>query len=176
MLRDAMLDVIGRIAPGDISLTVVSLTSGAQVTIDTVLRQEEDYIVIRGREGGTTDEARLFFIPYDLVAYLKIDRMAKANDVRRMWGEAEIMDSSDRMAAEAAADALGGSQAEQAKAKAAGTGSNPGTVPLPKGLPSAVPAAQAPGMDPASIAKQNLLDRIKAARTSAGGPPRPGAK
>ena len=131
MRRDDLLDVLNRIPPGDLTVTVLILRSG-MITIDTVLRAEDEYVVIRGREGGTTDEGRAFFVPYAEVVYVKLDKILKAADVQKMYA---------------------GPEAEPPPA-------------------SAVTQTPAPPetRDPAAIAKQNLLDRIRAARTAGASP------
>lgn len=138
MTADDVHDILDKLAPEDLSKTVLSLRFGAAVTIDAVARRETDYLVIRGRENGTTDEGRAFFVPYEDILYIKIDRVLKVEELKRMYGE--------KVAAPVVAEGE------------------------TKGDDKAVtntPAPTAP-MDPAAIAKQNLLARIRAARTAAG--------
>ena len=71
-----------------------------------------------------------------------------------MFGETGYVDAEDRLSAPAAA-------ATPAKP---GLGTPPGTQ-----APPATPAPVGAGGDPASIAKQNLLNRIRAARANLGG-------
>jgi hypothetical protein len=115
------------------------------LTLDQVIRAEADYLVFRGREGGTTDEGRAFFVPYEEISYIKLDRVVRINQIRRMYGETVALDSEERFEKE--------QQGESAPAEVVST-----------------PAPTAPPLDPAAIAKQNLLERIRAARTSAGNP------
>src|SRR5205807_8003035 len=61
--------------------------SGIEVSIQTVLRAEEKYLVIRGRLGGTTDGGRIFFIPYDQVGYLCINIEMPETQIQAMFGE-----------------------------------------------------------------------------------------
>ena len=143
MRREDLLDIIGRLRPGDITSTVLALTDGRAITLDTLIRPESEYVVVRGRESGTTDEGRAFFVPYGEIRFVKLDKPVRPNQVRRMYGEAVELDGEESHEAAAAALAAGESDGP----------SSSSTQPL----------------DPAAIAKQNLLDRIRAARTSAGG-------
>jgi len=40
--------------------------------------------VIRGREGGTTDEGRAMFVPYEEVSYLRVERELKISELKLM--------------------------------------------------------------------------------------------
>lgn len=122
----------------------------AIVSAEVVARFEPTYLVLRGREGGTTDEGRAFFIPYDEIAYVRIEQVLKLGQLKRLYGE-EHADAEDRLAR------------DETDAKGVET-------PAPVSVDLTPPPAAAPS-DPASIAKQNLLDRIRAARANAAGAP-----
>ena len=111
-------------------------------------------LVMRGREGGSTDEGRGFFVPYDEIAYVRVEQVLKVGDLKRLYGEA-YADIEDTLGQQAEAEA-----AAKAEAEAKGQ-------PQPD-VTTTPPPATAP-TDPASIAKQNLLDRIRAARANAAG-------
>jgi hypothetical protein len=119
------------------------------VSVDVVVRFEPMYIVIRGREGGSTDEGRAFFVPYEEIAYVRLERVVKLGELKRMYGETGYVDLEDRLSA--------GEQTEQADDQAVVD------VETPQ------PAGSTGPQDPASIAKQNLLDRIRATRASVAG-------
>jgi hypothetical protein len=137
MTADDVHDILDKLPADDLSKTVLNLRFGSAVTIDAVARREADYLVIRGRENGTTDEGRAFFVPYEDILYIKIDRVLKVDELKRMYGE--------KVAAPIAAEAEGKGE---------------------ETMVENTPAPIAP-MDPAAIAKQNLLARIRAARTAA---------
>ena len=137
MRRDDVYEILRRMPAQDLPAVVFVLRNGAALSLDAVARLEAEYLVFRGREGGTTEEGRAFFLPYEEVSYLKYDREGTLNDIKRLYGEES------------------GPVAELTFA---------GPDPV------AVLPAPAAAQDPAAIARQNLLDRIRAARTSAGGP------
>ena len=115
------------------------------VSVEVVVRFETNYLVCRGREGGTSDEGRAFFVPYEEVSYIRIEREVRVGELKKMYGETGYIDAEDRLSL-ASVD----SRAVDTK------------TPLP------VPEASNP-TDPASIAKKNLLDRIRAARANVAG-------
>ena len=122
------------------------------LSVSVVARYEESYIVFNGREGGTRDEGRGFFVPYDEISYIRIERPVRVGELKLMYGEKGYEDMEDRLDAQ--------TKAASREAEAAVSSSSP--VPVPVTVP--VPIT---GADPASIAKQNLLDRIRAARANA---------
>lgn len=151
MLRDDLFDVLERIPEFDLTKTVLQLRFNSAITVDVICRKEEDYLVVRGREAGTNDEGRLFFVPYEDVLYVKIDKVYKTADVKRMYGE--------KVTAEDEYDPF--AQPEAAAAPAAAGAKPVDATPTPAAMNA---------HDPATIAKNNLLARIRAARTAAGVP------
>lgn len=139
MIADDVHDILDKLSPEDLPKTVLCMRYGAGITIDAIARREEEYLVLRGRENGTSDEGRAFFVPYADILYIKLDRVLKIEDLKRMYGEKVTVPVSkldaDKPAEEKVAD----------------------------NTPAPVVA-----MDPAAIAKQNLLARIRAAKTAAG--------
>ena len=118
------------------------------LSVDVVVRFEPAYIAFRGREGGTTDEGRGFFVPYEEIAYIRLERVVRLGEMKLMYGETGFVDAEDRLSA-----------AEQKEPEE--------TLPVDTKTPLPVPTAMP--QDPASIAKQNLLDRIRATRASVAG-------
>jgi hypothetical protein len=147
MRREDVLDLIKRLPPTDHTKTVFVLHSGISINMDMLFRSEPEYLVIRGREAGTNDDGRAFFLPYAEVAYVKIERVVKVTDLKTMYGVPITAADDDTLPV--------------ATGEAAAT-------PSESASPSTAPAAPAPAMDPAAIARQNLLERIRAARTSVG--------
>src|SRR5262245_52146782 len=151
MRKEDCLDLFKRIPEASHAQVNLILQNGLMLTIDTVVRFEATYIVFRGREGGNTDEGRAFFLPYEEICYLKIERMVRLGELKKMYGEEGYIDAEDRLSA-------------AAEAEAAAQPAAPGTAPAP--APAPAPAGPT---DPASIAKQNLLERIRAARANVAG-------
>ena len=117
-----------------------------QLNVDVIVRFEPTYCVFRGREGGNVDEGRAFFMPYDDVVTVKIERLIKLGEIKRMYGEDGGVDEDEKFLGQA-------NKEKDANAKSL--------------MPASTPAPTGP-LDPSQIAKQNLLARIRAARTAAG--------
>ncbi|MBX9625736.1 MAG: hypothetical protein K2X82_18195 [Gemmataceae bacterium] len=140
MRRDDCVELFKRIPEESHPQVNVILRGQGMITVDTVAGFEPGYLALRGREGGSTDEARAFFVPYEEIAYLRIERVVKIGELRQMLG-----------------------QPVEATPPPAAPAEETAAAPAPE--PNATPA---PPLDPAAIAKQNLLARIRAARTNAG--------
>ncbi len=157
MRREDCMDMFKRI-PEDMHAQVnLVLRNSFVVTVESIARYEQNYLVFRGREGGTSDDGRAFFVPFEEISYIRIERMVRMGELKRMYGETGFLDSEDR---------LGTVVTEAASAVAKGS-LDTSTPPPPSPLSMV-------GNDPASIAKQNLLDRIRAARANAGSTSKPG--
>src|SRR4051812_12312481 len=87
MTADDVHDILDKISIDDLSRTVLVLKHGAGVTIDQIARREGDYLVLRGRENGPTEEGRALFVPYEEILYMKVDRVVRLEDLKRMYGE-----------------------------------------------------------------------------------------
>jgi hypothetical protein len=64
----------------------VKLASGAEVVLQTILSLEEEYMVVRGRTSGSTEEGRVFLVPYDQMQYLGFNRKMSEEEVRGLFG------------------------------------------------------------------------------------------
>jgi hypothetical protein len=152
MRREDCVEMFERIPEQYHPYVNVVMRNQAVVAVDLAVRFEPTYVLLRGREGGSTDEGRAFFIPYEEIAYLRIDRVLRLSQLKQMFGEAGFVDDEDKLAPQTEAETA------DAQAKAA-------LADIPTPTPTAIPMPS----DPAAIAKQNLLDRIRAARANAGG-------
>lgn len=147
MRRDECVELFKRVPEGYHPQMNLILSNGFVLSVDMVVRFEPLYLAFRGREGGTTDEGRAFFVPYEEITYIRLERVVRLGELKQWYGETGYVDAEDRLSA--------------AEAKEAAAKQSPDTqTPLP--MP-------APAQDPASIAKQNLLDRIRATRASVAG-------
>lgn len=153
MRRDEIVEMFKRIPEEMHQYVNLVMRNHAVLAVDVVARFEPKFLLMRGREGGTTDEGRAFFVPYDEIAYLRVEQVLKLGDLKKMYGETGFVDAEDRL----------GVQAEQEAAAAAEAESKTAAVNVVTPPPTVMPS------DPASIAKQNLLDRIRAARANATG-------
>src|SRR5438067_13892215 len=68
------------------SLVLVT-TIGIDITVQTIERIEDAYVMVRGRMSGSTDAGRLFFLPFDQINYLTYTKLAKQQDIAALLGE-----------------------------------------------------------------------------------------
>ena len=150
MRREDCVELFNKIPEHYHAQVNLILRGQGMITVDSVVRFEPTYLVLRGREQGTSDEGRAFFVPYEELAYFRIERVLKLSELKKMYGEMNYVDVEDQ---------LGQDLANEAAGKSAGVDTQ---TPAPSSSPLAP-------QDPAAIAKQNLLDRIRAARAGVAG-------
>jgi len=138
MLKADVLHVIERMGPTDITKLVIVLKSGQGVNVETVFRYEDTYMVVRGRENGSNDENRAFFLAYEEISYARLERIVMLHELEKMYGTTTPVNAAVPPTA---------------------TTSPPVAITTP-------PPAQP--LDPATIARNNLLERIRAARSTVG--------
>ena len=63
------------------------LRNQAVLSVDQIARFEPLYVVFRGREGGTTDDGRAFFVPYEEISYVRLERVVRLGRTLPMYGE-----------------------------------------------------------------------------------------
>lgn len=154
MRREDCVELFEKIPPGYHAQVNLILRGQGMITVDVVIRFEPHYVVLRGREQGSTDEGRAFFVPYEEIAYFRLERVVKLGEIKAMYGEAGHVDAEDALL-EATQKIDTDAAAETSAGAAAQT---PPPVATPIGP-----------TDPAAIARQNLLERIRAARANIGG-------
>jgi hypothetical protein len=150
MQKDVCVDVFKRIPLETHQQVNLVLRNCFVVSVEVVVRFEETYMVVRGREGGTADEGRGFFVPYEEISYFRIERPVRVGELKTWYGETGYVDAEDRLSAPAAKPATAAPET------------------TPQNEPPA-PVTVGSGIDPGSIAKQNLLNRIRAARANVAG-------
>jgi hypothetical protein len=135
----------------------VVMQNQAVISVDMAFRFEPNFLVLRGREAGSTDEGRAFFLPYEEISYVRLERTIKMSELKSMFGETGHVDEEDRLAQHISEEEVASATVETSEESLLDAETPP---PSPSPLLT---------QDPASIAKQNLLDRIRAARANATG-------
>src|SRR5262245_8464673 len=82
MTNQEWIEMLRVIPADDQNQLVLVLQNGCEVSIDTLYRFEPNFLVTRGRVGGTTDEGRGFFIPYDQMLYFRIERVTNLAELK----------------------------------------------------------------------------------------------
>ena len=66
------------------SKLVIVLQTGAEISVDTLVKFERNFLVLRGRLSGTIEEARAFFVPFDQMLCLRLERMIRLEELQDM--------------------------------------------------------------------------------------------
>ena len=96
----AWMTLLRQIPPAKHEIVVLVTTAGIEISMQNLLRLEQDYAVIRGRLSGTTDTGRIFFVPYDQMNYLGFQKEIKDADICAMYGEQDPAPAVPRTIAE----------------------------------------------------------------------------
>jgi hypothetical protein len=78
--------IFNRIPREHHEILMVVTSIGIEINVKSIQLLEPDYVVIRGRLGGTTDAGRVFFVPYDQINYLTFNKEIKEEQVAEMLG------------------------------------------------------------------------------------------
>jgi hypothetical protein len=138
------------------NLTFITRT-GSEVAVQNIFRIEPDYIVLRGRLSGTTDEGRVFVLPFDEVHALGFQKPMKEHEVEAVFSGRDPRQTAEQRAVEAADLA----PAAEAPAPAPASQEPPAAAKAPQPTP---PPASAPVevKDTKPQVKVPLLERVRA--------------
>lgn len=140
MTRDEWMSMFRNFPEEEHGKLVLVLKNGTDICIDTIFRFEQNFLIIRGRMGGTIEEARGFFIPYEQMLYVRIERIMKLDDLEKMFAHKD-----------------------DANLPIVPISASP--TPTAHPTPMALPRPLLPTPNDPAAASRLLLDRIKAART-----------
>jgi len=120
------------------------MTSGPlEIAIQDILRMEEEYLVIRGRMAGTNNDGRIFFVPYDQLIYVGLQKPVKPGDVVALYDSTLPVEI-------------------QPVAESAEAAVEPETDPADEPNPAAPPGTPHGTTPTASPKRAELLERIRA--------------
>lgn len=81
----AWIRLLRRIPPSQADNLAVATTAGAELSIQSILRLDEDFLVVRARLAGTSEAGRAFFIPYDQIDLVGFQKPVREEDVRALF-------------------------------------------------------------------------------------------
>jgi len=143
---------------------LIMTAEGSEVFVSDLIRLEPEYVVVRGRMGGTSDTGLAFFVPYDRIVYVRFQKAVAEATLYGLYGLAppEVKRAEARQASDAAEEEAGKEAAEEAAeqpaegetpatgvkrqqllerlrqraGQGAGKRGRPGEAPLPPGFPT----------------------------------------
>jgi hypothetical protein len=99
MQSSAWAAILRRIPPDQHDSLAIVTTVGVEISIQDVLRIEDDHIVMRGRLSGTTQSGRAFFVPYDQINYLGFQKEVRVAQIMALYSEAPAAEHVESKAA-----------------------------------------------------------------------------
>lgn len=66
-------------------------SSGTEISLQNILRMEEDYVIVRGRLAGTTDMGRVYLVPYDQLNYVGSQKELNEGQIQALCGTLPAM-------------------------------------------------------------------------------------
>jgi hypothetical protein len=138
----------------------ITVSGGAEIILQSIVRLDSDYAILRGRMSGSTDAARLLVVPFDQIVNLAFTKQMLEHEVEALFGKAMVAP-----AGEAAVPSPGTEPATVAAAEAAEEEAPSQGVAQP--LRTSLPQPTAPGAAAAAKAapppsKSILLARLRA--------------
>jgi hypothetical protein len=65
---------------------VVVTTTGTEIALQTILRIENEFVIIRGRLAGSQEAGRVFFLPFERIEYLAFQLALKESEFNDLFG------------------------------------------------------------------------------------------
>ena len=82
------IELFHLIPPEQQNILVLTTMSGVDLNIDSILRTEPSVLVFRGRVQGSTDDGRVFFLPYRQIDFLQMNRFVRETEIQEMFSKA----------------------------------------------------------------------------------------
>ncbi|MCI0641098.1 MAG: hypothetical protein L0Y72_13870 [Gemmataceae bacterium] len=152
-------------------LTVTTVT-GIEIHVQTLLRLDEDVMIMRGRLGGTNEAGRIMMVPYDYITYAGFTKKMTEADVLGIFGKGEEWPGADDQTTNENAqmdtdddeddDRAGDSDEDEEEAAAEGATVELRSYPA---SPSGLASAAGPPLslkDKVKPSKTALLERLRA--------------
>lgn len=95
MRREDVVNLFDRLPETEHARVHLIMRAGPNVSVDMVARFEPSYAVVRGREAGNQDEGRVFFVPYDDITYLKLERAVKGSELEEWFSDTAKIERTD---------------------------------------------------------------------------------
>jgi hypothetical protein len=185
MQGSGWLSVLSRIPAQKHDCLIIVTNTGAEIVLREIVRVENDFMILRGRMAGSTDEGRVIIMPFDQVTYFAFNKMMPEAELQAMFGKSAstvkwLTVEPPPGADSAIAAAPPAEQPETgpfAQGETAPTGAQGADAPRSDG-DAAHPAGPAPAggkvpPKPGHPSKSLLLARLRARLANEGGNPLP---
>jgi len=85
MTNAEWIQVFRRIPEAEHTKLVIVMITGLELYLDAFFRFEDSFAIVRGRLAGSTDESRAFFLPYNQILCLRLDRIVKMEELSNFF-------------------------------------------------------------------------------------------
>jgi hypothetical protein len=136
-----------------------------EISIESIFRLEPNFLIVRGRVAGTTECGLLFLVPYDQLSTIYVTRELTEEDVNRMFETIVPPSRPSSISHPGSNGAVRLKPSQQGASQRPSSASSSDSFPTPSAVP--VAATARPSGDPSSVARNNLLERLRAARNAA---------
>lgn len=69
----------------------LTVSTGAEIVLQNIIKLEVDFAIVRGRLAGTMEGARVVVIPYGMMVSIAFNRKLSDADIQQIFGEAGPM-------------------------------------------------------------------------------------
>jgi hypothetical protein len=159
MQGSAWVELINRIPEAHHDNLVAVTSTGAEIMVQRIMRLEEEFVILRGRPAGSTEEGRVLLLPWDQLNHVAFQKSLPEPEIQRIFGTGEAAPAAAQPAVEKLPEQSTG--AAEATAPAPELSKAPAPEPSKAPLPPS-PAPQPPSGKPAPLSKSILLARLRA--------------
>ena len=151
----ALLEKIPATIHDKVALTLVT---GAEILMQSLVRLDPDFAILRGRMSGSTDAGRVIVLPYDQIVNLAFTKIMLEPEVQAIFGK--TLTSAVPSSQQAATDNEAASEDAAAPEIVETPKEQPKAVIKPQITPS--PSAPSPAKNQPVPSKSILLARLRA--------------
>lgn len=89
MLGPSWIAMFGRLPVNYHDSLALTMATGAEIMVQSLLRLESDFVILRGRMAGSTDAARVIILPYDQITNVAFQKRMLEPEVEAIFGPAQ---------------------------------------------------------------------------------------
>jgi hypothetical protein len=147
--------LLRQIPPEQHNILSLVTRGGTDITVQNILRIDEEVLAFKGRLAGSQDAGRLYFIPLDNIDYLGFNRPVKDEEYAEMFGNLQLPPLETPVTLAAAPPPQAEPQAAEVPAE-----------PPPESAPSETMPPLAPSRAGPAPVKSEVLERFRARNTA----------
>ncbi|NBR07777.1 MAG: hypothetical protein EBT92_18720 [Planctomycetes bacterium] len=87
MTTSAWLQLLPNLPPAWKDSLVVKTINGTELSVQSIVRIDELFVVIRGRVAGTTEQGQVYFVPIDRIETICIQKPPREEEMQKTLNE-----------------------------------------------------------------------------------------